>query len=119
MPVRYKSPASFQFSTNNPQNLIVVEHQDDEVLFRAAYDNFSPRRKAFLIRQLAAEGYIPDCFEDFTELTAGAGLVWVIDRSLLNVAPEARQRCSRFMRRLMVGSGLLLLLELCLLLWRA
>jgi hypothetical protein len=117
--IKAKLPESVQFSTHNPQNLIVVENQDERVLFRAAYDNFSERRKAFLIRQLAAEGYIPDCFEEFTEYRQPGGLVWVIDRSLLSVAPEARRRCSRFMRRVVLGGCLLWVLELGLLLLKS
>jgi hypothetical protein len=116
VPVQSTLPVSVQFSTHNPPNLIVVENHRDGVIFRAAYDNFSERRKAFLVRQLAAEGYIPDGFEDFTENTRSSGLVWVLDRSLLYVAPEASRRCSRFMRRLVLGGCLLWLLELGLLL---
>ena len=86
------------------------------MLFRAAEDNFSERRKAFLIRQLAAEGYIPDVFEDFSEHSKTPGLVWVIDRSLLILRPEVRRRHSRFMRRLVLGGCLLWLVEVGLLL---
>jgi hypothetical protein len=118
MPVRATLPVSFQFSTHNPQNLIVVENHEDRVLFRAAYNSFSERRKAFLVRQLAAEGYIPDCFEHYTEEVSDPGLVWVLDRSLLYVAPAARRRCSRFMARLVVGGCLLWALEVGILLLR-
>jgi hypothetical protein len=90
----------------------VVENAEEGVIFRAAYNNFSERRKAFLIRQLAAEGYVPDVFEEYTEYHRPPGLVWVIDRSLLYLAPEAKKRCSRFMRRLVLGGCLLWLLEL-------
>jgi hypothetical protein len=117
--VKATLPASVQISTHNPQNLIVVENETENVIFRAAYDNFSERRKAFLVRQLAAEGYIPDCFEEFTEYRPSSGLVWVIDRSLLFVAPEASRRCSRFMRRLVLGGCLLLVLELGVLLLKS
>lgn len=97
----------------------MIENQGDHVLFRAAYNNFSERRKAFLIRQLAAEGYIPDCFEDFTEQTHSPGLVWVVDSSLLFMGPEARRSSSRFMRRLVLGGCLLWVVELALLLLNA
>ena len=116
MPVKSTLPASVQFSTHNPPNLIVIENLEDQVLFRAAEDNFSERRKAFLIRQLAAEGYIPDVFEDFTEHSRTKGLVWVTDRSLLFIGPEARRRNSRFMKRLVLGGCLLWLVEMSLVL---
>ncbi len=119
MPVKSTLPSSVQFSTHNPPNLIVVENGEEQVIFRAAEDNFSERRKAFLIRQLAAEGYIPDIFEDFTEHAKTPGLVWVLDRSLLFIGPEARRRNSRFMRRLVVGGCLLWLLEVSLMLLNA
>ncbi len=116
MPVESILPPRFEISTHNPGNVIAVENEGRRVLIRAAYDNFSPRRKAFLIRQLAAEGYIPDAFEYFTEETTIPGLLWVIDRSLVSVGPEARRRSSRFMGRLLLGSCLLWLMELALLL---
>jgi len=100
------------FSTHNPANLIVIERARDTVLIRAAQDNFSPRRKAFLIRQLAAEGYIPDRFEEFRENAPVEGLTWVIDRSLLFVGHEATQRTRRIMQRVLAGGCLLWLLEL-------
>jgi hypothetical protein len=111
VPVKSTLPASVQFTTHNPWNVIVVENHDDQVIFRAAHDNFSERRKAFLIRQLAAEGYIPDCFEQFTEQTRQSGLVWVVDSSLIYMGPEASRRCARFMRRLVLGGCLLWLIE--------
>jgi hypothetical protein len=112
-------PFSVQFSTHNPPNLIIIESHRNQVVFRAAQDNFSERRKAFLIRQLAAEGYIPDEFEEYTEHTRNSNLIWVIDRSLLYIGPEASRRCSRFMQRLVVGGCVLWLVEIGLLFFKA
>ena len=106
--------APIQFSTHNPQNLIVVERDRHAVLVRAAQDNFSPRRKAFLIRQLAAEGYIPDQYEEYREYAPVEGLTWVIDRSLLFIGPEARKRTRRTMQRVIAGGCLLWLVEMTL-----
>ena len=106
--------APIEFSTHNPQNLIVVERKRETALTRAAQDNFSPRRKAFLIRQLAAEGYIPDQYEHFTEHAPLPGLTWVIDRSLLFVGPAAKRRTRRIMRRVIAGGCLLWLVEMAL-----
>ncbi len=84
------------------------------MLVRAAQGNFSERRKAFLIRQLAAEGYIPDQFETFTEEAPVGGLTWTIDRSLLVIGPAATRRTRRFMQRLIAGGCLVLVLEIVL-----
>jgi hypothetical protein len=108
-------PSTFEMPTLNPANLISVENTKDLVVIRAAYNNFTPRRKAFLIRQLAAEGYIPDRFELVTEGEEHQGLLWVIDRSLLVIGAEAKRRSSRFMGRLLLGSCLLWLMEMALL----
>lgn len=112
MPTKTSLPVSFEFSTFNPENLILVENEPGRVLIRAAYDNFSPRRKSFLVRQLAAEGYIPDEYELFTEVAWNQGVVWVVDRSLITLGPEVRRRSGRFMRRLLIGSCLLLVVEM-------
>jgi len=109
--------APIEISTHNPPNLIIVERRRATVLMRAAQNNFSPRRKAFLIRQLAAEGYIPGQFESFTEYAPVEGLTWVIDRSLLFVGAEATRRTGRIMRRVIAGGCLLWLLELTLTFW--
>ena len=108
-------PSEFEMPTMNPANQIAVENNEDLVIIRAAYNNFSPRRKAFLIRQLAAEGYIPDRFEQVSEDEEHPGLLWVIDRSLLVIGPEAKRRLARFMNRLLLGSCLLWLMEMALL----
>ena len=119
MRARSRIHVSFEISTHNPGNLIVIEHSGEKVLVRAAQANFSERRKAFLIRQLAAEGYLPDRFERFTEEEPVAGVTWVIDHSLLVLGPAAIGRTRRFMQRLIAGSCLALLLEVALALLKA
>ncbi len=105
-------PVSFEFSTFNPENLVHIENEGERVLIRAAYDNFSPRRKSFLIRQLAAEGYIPDRFEHFTEQAWDPDVVWLVDRSLITIGPAVTRRSGQLMRRLLLGSCVLWLIEL-------
>jgi hypothetical protein len=109
--------APIEFSTHNPPNLIVVERDGETVLMRAAQDNFSARRKAFLIRQLAAESYIPDRYEEFSEDAPIEGLTWMIDRSLMFVGSEATKRTRRIMQRVIAGGCLLWLLEITLAFW--
>jgi hypothetical protein len=104
--------SQFEITTLNPTNLIAIESSGGNVLVRAAKNNFSGRRKAFLIRQLAAEGYIPDRFQTFTEDEPVAGLTWVLDRSLLEVGREATLRTGKFMRRMIAGGCVALVLEM-------
>lgn len=114
MHVKATLPRSFEFSTFNPENLILVENEAERVLIRAAYNNFSPRRKAFLIRQLAAEGYIPDQYEQFSEMTWDTGVVWTVDRSLVALGAGVKERSGKLMGRLLMGASLLWVLELAL-----
>ncbi len=104
----FQTRAPIQFSTHNPENIIVIENfRGDRVILRAAHDNFSQRRKAFLVRQLAAEGYIPDGFEHTTQEAWPEDLIWVVDRSLALMGAEATRRLRRTMRRLILaGCGL-------------
>ena len=94
-------PAEAQFSTDNPENLILVENRRTGVLIRAARDNFSSPRKSFFIRELAAEGYIPGRYEGLGDLDAETNLNWVVDRSWLRPSPALKQRTDRFMLRLL------------------
>ena len=109
--------APIEFSTHNPPNLIVIERGRETALIRAAQDNFSERRKAFLIRQLAAEGYIQDRFAGFTESAPVEGLTWVVDRSLMFVGAAATKRTRRIMQRVIAGGCLLWLLEIAVAFW--
>lgn len=67
--------------------MILVENHGDSVSIRAVRDNFSERRKALFIHELAAEGFIPDEFQYFTNTDASAllGVRWVIDGSWIRV----------------------------------
>jgi hypothetical protein len=109
-------PASFEISTHNPENLVAVENEGGRVIMRAAYGNFSPRRKSFLIRQLAAEGYIPDRFDQCSEFSMPSDLTWVVDRTLLEVGSAAIRRSRRFMGRLLLVSCFVWLAEISLVL---
>ena len=79
-------PQIFDLHIPDLDNHLRVENNSDGVLIRASRDNFSERRKAALIRWLAAEGYIPDRYEWFAEMEGRGlgGLRWVI-----GAAPEA------------------------------
>ncbi len=89
MKTAFNSP-KYEFCNNEPYNLILVEQKEDGVLIRAAWDNFSDRRKAFFIKQIAAEGFIPDRYQWFSNFEANSytGIRWVIDRSWVTVDRE-------------------------------
>src|SRR5258708_19436005 len=52
-------------------NLVLVENRPDGVVIRATRDNFSEARKSFFIRELAAEGFIPDACGWFSSSPPG------------------------------------------------
>ena len=111
MLLREQLPQQTQFSTSNPENLILVENRGTRVLIRAARDNFSRPRKSCFIRELAAEGYIPGRYEGLTNLEVAGGVNWVIDHSWVETPSAVRRRTNRFMFRL-IGSSFLLWLAL-------
>jgi len=84
-------PARTEFYPRSPENYLLVEnHEDGSVVIRAALDNYSGQRKAHFIRELAAEGFIPDEYEYLTD-TGGVGFMgvcWVIDDSWVQIPQE-------------------------------
>jgi hypothetical protein len=64
---------SFDFYFHDLDTTVVVEDAEDAVLVRASRDAFTPRRKLNFIRELAAEGFIADCFRRVR---------WLVDASL-------------------------------------
>jgi hypothetical protein len=99
-------PRQFEFYFPELDNSVLVETCGDYVTIRAARDNFPEQRKPFFVRELAAEGHIPDFYEAFTDgpMDGSEGIEWVLDRSWLKIAPWWRRRADRFMRRLLVCS---------------
>jgi hypothetical protein len=91
MATKLNQPRRTEFYHRSPENYLLVENQDDgRVVILAALDNYSERRKALFIRELAAEGFIPDEYQFLTN-TGGDGFFgvrWTIDGSWLVVPPE-------------------------------
>ena len=89
-------------------NLILVENRTDGVVIRATRNNFSEARKSFFIRELAAEGFIPDSYGWFSSSAADTflGVRWIIDRSWVGLHPKMARRTNRYMRYLLLGVGL-------------
>jgi len=102
----------YEFCNNEPYNLLLVEQNESGVLIRAAWDNFSDRRKAFFIKEIAAEGFIPDRYQWFSNFEENSynGVRWVIDRSWLKVHPESVVKARKFMFWMLLMTGFLWLL---------
>ena len=78
-------PEHVELSISRPDDLVLVENRDGAVVIRAMRDNFSPREKAFFIRYLAAEGFIPDLYRRYAEpdFEWATRVTWVVDRARL------------------------------------
>jgi hypothetical protein len=99
----------FQFYLSDLDNIILVEcHEDETVTVRATKNNCSQERKTSFIRQLAAEGFLPDNYQWFSGATDGSnGVHWIKDLSWLKIQPMVRKRSNRFMKRLIIAACVL------------
>src|SRR5258708_984500 len=102
------SPRQHEFYFPRFDNLILVENRPEGVIIRATRDNFSEQRKLFFIRELAAEGFIPDSYSWFSSSAVDTFLSvrWVIDRSWVGLHPKMTRRTNRCMRRVLLGVSL-------------
>ncbi len=90
----------FYFSSMD--TLLLVEDLEDRVVIRATRDTFSERHKIMFIHELAAEGFIPNSFQTFSEFNSPVSppLHWVVDRSWLKPSPGAMASARGLMIRL-------------------
>lgn len=97
-------PRCFEFYFRDIDTRVQVENPDpDTVIVRATRNTFSERRKVNFIRQLAAEGFIPDGCQWYP-LPAGMPRInWVIDVSWLRLSEAAKSRRARIMFTLVAG----------------
>jgi len=102
-------PEKAELSLRHPENLILVENSADEVVIRAARDNLSEREKAWLIRYLAAEGFICDEFENFGKSgwRSATPITWMVDHDWTRREPTHLQRVDRFIIQLFVSASVL------------
>ena len=98
-------PKRAEFHCMQPENYILVQNHKDGVMIRATSDNFSEQRKAAFIRELAAEGFIPDHYQWFLDADASNYLAikWIIDPSWLRVDKRLAKKAE-----LLYGRALLL-----------
>lgn len=95
----------FDFRFPRQDMRLRVELSGDDVTVRASRNGFSEQRKSAFIRELAAEGFIPDMHRWYFAHDGhnfGRGVKWVIDRSWTEVE-EARE-AQAWGHRLFVGS---------------
>jgi len=99
---------------------VLVETDADEVVIRITRDTFSPERKAAFVRELIAEGFIPEKYRWFGSAEAGAyqGIRWEVDYRWLEIPPVVLQEARRFGLRLLFGAGLLWIGLMAMLLFR-
>lgn len=88
----------FEFYITDLDNMLLVQcGEDGRVTIRCTKDNFSKRRKVFFIRELAAEGFIPDEYQWFSEAAIGSLRVqWVKDWSWVKVPQTITGRSLKF-----------------------
>jgi hypothetical protein len=108
------APRFFQFYFPTLDTLVQVEDRAGEVVVRTSRNTFSEDRKAYFLHELAAEGFIPDCFQWLAPSgwQSGSSVRWLVDVSCFEPAPEALARTRRFMIRLLSSATLLWLLLL-------
>lgn len=99
----------FQFYFPDLDNIILVEcHEDETVTVRASKNNVPEERKINFIRQLAAEGFIPDNYQWFSGSTDGSnGVQWIKDYSWLKTHTPSNRRTNRWMGGLLLAGGIL------------
>ncbi len=101
----------FEFGFPQLDTLLRVEVLDDGVIVRASRDTFTAQRKACFVRELAAEGFIPDEYRWFAQEDKGEfhrGVRWLVDFSWMEISEVIAARSRRFMLRLLTCACLLL-----------
>lgn len=89
----------FEFYFADLDNSILVERAENgHVTIRAVRDNVSEGRKAFFIRQLATEGFIPDMYQWFHgSINESCGIQWITDYTWMKIHPAVKRRARVFM----------------------
>ena len=107
MKTKIHSDRSFEFYVSDIDTLLLVEDAEDQVVIRATRNTFSDQRKTRFLRQLAAEGFIPDRYQWVSSFESKWSQVcWVVDASWLKLHEANTVRTRRFMIRLLLGAGM-------------
>ena len=96
----------FEFQFPKLDTLILLENREHEIVIHATRDAFSEQRKLCFIHELAEEGFIPDSYRWFSSFASTSRLKvwWLIDASWLD-PNRSHAITDRFMRRLLIGVG--------------
>lgn len=100
----------FEFIFPSLGTLVRVETRDSSVTVRASSDSFSDQRKEFFVRELVAEGFIPESSAwgpISSDEAPRIGVLWIVDRSILEIDPAIRAGANRLLLRVLSGSVLL------------
>jgi hypothetical protein len=103
---------SFEFCFPELRVEALVEQSRDGVTLRLTRDIFSEKRKISFIRELAAEGFIPDTYQGFTgaDLSPRLKVRWLVDGSWPIRRRKRLQNPDRFMIRLLISAAILWLI---------
>ena len=123
-PRRPRSSAGvFEFLHRRPENVLRVENHETGVRVRATRDNFSERDRAYFVRYLGDEGFIPERYR--WSLGACSDIEWHIEDSCEGAKRTDMQvfashsRANAFMIRLLTSASLLCLIQLAFLFLRS
>ncbi|MDB6123136.1 MAG: hypothetical protein JWQ71_2129 [Pedosphaera sp.] len=114
-------PKRVTFHQKNPENFILVENNKNRAMIRAAFDNFSEARKVYFIKELAAEGFIPDHYQWFSDPDSDGyfGVRWIVDDSWLEVDRIGTLKTEMLCRRMLLLACILWVVLMSLLLWNS
>ena len=100
------SNRSFDFYFPDVDTLALVEESGDRVVVRTTRNTFSERRKIFFIRELAAEGFISDSYENFPGFeSTRLNVRWQADISWLKSNKAHFAQARRHMIRLFLSAA--------------
>jgi hypothetical protein len=110
MPAQVGIPERVELSTACPENFLLIENHAQEVLIRAARDNFSSQQKLFFIRYLAAEGYIPENYQSLASCQSEleSRIKWLVNDSWIESPSGHYRKAQRQILCLIGYAGLLL-----------
>src|SRR5258708_7273865 len=104
----------FEFSFPQLDTLVRVEESAGDVIIRATRDTFSEARKLCFVRELAAEGFIPEEYRWFalSGCESIGSLRWVVDFSWLKLDAAQTAHTRRIMIRLIGAAALFWLVQM-------
>jgi len=98
---------SFDFHFPAVDTAVRVERQESQIVLRATRATFSPMRKKLFIRHLAAEGFIPDLYLQFSDFDEFPGISWNIDSRWLEINSSGLAQGKQAMIRLATSAAVL------------